>query len=217
MCLGIRRSRLDCQSAAGVSGGGRCDRNTGVVRRHGGRDGPALVLAGLQHDPRAFGRKPELLYRFGFSERPGAPLRFLNGFGSRWNITMYHYRNHGAAWGRSPASRHDLKTVQASPPTSIASATVIGKRRATQRWTCFFARGSTRETAVHRVLGRRGGSVGLFGALLRVFNLDVPSISWLSRCLSTAGGVVFEQHVLERWVIPLYNATSFVGSLQPRS
>ena len=49
---------------------------------------------------RAFGRKPELLYRFEFPERPGALLRFLNGLGSRWNITLFHYRNHGAAWGR---------------------------------------------------------------------------------------------------------------------
>ncbi|MCY4128666.1 MAG: threonine ammonia-lyase, biosynthetic [Gammaproteobacteria bacterium] len=49
---------------------------------------------------RAFGRKPELLYRFEFPERPGALLRFLNGLGSHWNITMFHYRNHGAAWGR---------------------------------------------------------------------------------------------------------------------
>ena len=49
---------------------------------------------------RAFGSKPELLYRFEFPERPGALLRFLNGLGVRWNITMFHYRNHGAAWGR---------------------------------------------------------------------------------------------------------------------
>ena len=45
-------------------------------------------------------RKPELLYRFEFPERPGALLRFLNGLGSHWNITVFHYRNHGAAWGR---------------------------------------------------------------------------------------------------------------------
>ncbi|MCY4057671.1 MAG: threonine ammonia-lyase, biosynthetic [Gammaproteobacteria bacterium] len=66
---------------------------------------------------RAFGRKPELLYRFEFPERPGALLRFLNGLGSRWNITMFHYRNHGAAWGRvlagfeaRPADRASLAT-----------------------------------------------------------------------------------------------------------
>ena len=66
---------------------------------------------------RAFGRKPELLYRFEFPERPGALLRFLNGLGSHWNITMFHYRNHGAAWGRvlagfeaRPADRASLAT-----------------------------------------------------------------------------------------------------------
>jgi threonine dehydratase len=49
---------------------------------------------------RTLGDKPELLYRFEFPERPGALLRFLTGLGGSWNITMFHYRNHGAAWGR---------------------------------------------------------------------------------------------------------------------
>jgi threonine dehydratase len=44
--------------------------------------------------------KPELLFRFEFPERPGALLRFLSGLGADWNITLFHYRNHGAAWGR---------------------------------------------------------------------------------------------------------------------
>lgn len=42
----------------------------------------------------------ELLYRFEFPERPGALLQFLAGLGADWNITLFHYRNHGAAWGR---------------------------------------------------------------------------------------------------------------------
>lgn len=42
----------------------------------------------------------ELLYRFEFPERPGALLQFLSGLGADWNITLFHYRNHGAAWGR---------------------------------------------------------------------------------------------------------------------
>lgn len=42
----------------------------------------------------------ELVYRFEFPERPGALMRFLNTLGSRWNISMFHYRNHGAAYGR---------------------------------------------------------------------------------------------------------------------
>jgi len=44
--------------------------------------------------------RQELLYRFEFPERPGALLKFLNVLGARWNISMFHYRNHGAAWGR---------------------------------------------------------------------------------------------------------------------
>jgi len=49
---------------------------------------------------RVNGGKPEILYRFEFPERPGALLKFLLELGEQWNITMFHYRNHGAAWGR---------------------------------------------------------------------------------------------------------------------
>ena len=42
----------------------------------------------------------ELLYRFEFPERPGALLRFLEAMGSDWNISLFHYRNHGADYGR---------------------------------------------------------------------------------------------------------------------
>jgi threonine dehydratase len=49
------------------------------------------------------GRAPainELLYRFEFPERPGALLRFLENMRSDWNISLFHYRNHGADYGR---------------------------------------------------------------------------------------------------------------------
>ena len=42
----------------------------------------------------------EVLYRFDFPERPGALLHFLTQMGERWNISLFHYRNHGAAYGR---------------------------------------------------------------------------------------------------------------------
>jgi threonine dehydratase len=42
----------------------------------------------------------ERVYRVEFPERPGALLKFLSGLGQRWNISMFHYRNHGAAFGR---------------------------------------------------------------------------------------------------------------------
>jgi threonine dehydratase len=52
----------------------------------------------------AGGRSPEvkneLVYRFEFPERPGALMKFLDLLGQRWNISMFHYRNHGAAYGR---------------------------------------------------------------------------------------------------------------------
>jgi threonine dehydratase len=42
----------------------------------------------------------ERLFRFEFPERPGALMRFLSTMGGRWNISLFHYRNHGAAFGR---------------------------------------------------------------------------------------------------------------------
>ena len=42
----------------------------------------------------------ERVYRVEFPERPGALLKFLSGLGQRWNISLFHYRNHGAAFGR---------------------------------------------------------------------------------------------------------------------
>jgi len=52
----------------------------------------------------------EQLIRFEFPERPGALLGFLSGIGRRWNITLFHYRNHGAAYGRV------LLGIQVPPP-----------------------------------------------------------------------------------------------------
>jgi threonine dehydratase len=50
------------------------------------------------------GRSPlaehELLYRFEFPERPGALTQFLNSMSPDWNISLFHYRNHGADYGR---------------------------------------------------------------------------------------------------------------------
>lgn len=42
----------------------------------------------------------ETVYRFEFPERPGALLNFLTKLAGRWNISMFHYRNHGSAYGR---------------------------------------------------------------------------------------------------------------------
>jgi threonine dehydratase len=44
--------------------------------------------------------KNELLYRFQFPEKPGALLNFLVKVGKKWNISLFHYRNHGSNFGR---------------------------------------------------------------------------------------------------------------------
>jgi threonine dehydratase len=49
---------------------------------------------------RAPGLTDEVVYRFEFPERPGALRKFLEQLAGRWNITLFHYRNHGAAYGR---------------------------------------------------------------------------------------------------------------------
>ena len=53
------------------------------------------------------GRAPEKIISYGekifrveFPERPGALMEFLNSLGDRWNITLFHYRNQGSAYGR---------------------------------------------------------------------------------------------------------------------
>ena len=57
------------------------------------------------HAPASWGRSAgqsgnELLYRFEFPERPGALMKFLAAMRSDWNISLFHYRNHGADTGR---------------------------------------------------------------------------------------------------------------------
>jgi threonine dehydratase len=49
------------------------------------------------HAPHA---ENEILYRFEFPERPGALMKFLQSMSQNWNISLFHYRNHGADYGR---------------------------------------------------------------------------------------------------------------------
>jgi threonine dehydratase len=46
------------------------------------------------------GLRDEVLYRFEFPERPGALRAFLTAVGHDWNISLFHYRNHGSDYGR---------------------------------------------------------------------------------------------------------------------
>ncbi|HSH85703.1 MAG TPA: threonine ammonia-lyase, biosynthetic [Methylophilus sp.] len=49
------------------------------------------------HAPQA---RNEVVYRFEFPEKPGALMNFLESMGHNWNISLFHYRNHGADFGR---------------------------------------------------------------------------------------------------------------------
>ena len=66
---------------------------------------------------RSAGVGDEQVYRFEFPERPGALMKFLNSLGSKWNISMFHYRNHGSAYSRVlmgiQAGREETETFKA--------------------------------------------------------------------------------------------------------
>ena len=73
------------------------------------------------------GRAPEAqgerLYSFDFPERPGALLAFLTQLQSRWNISLFHYRNHGSAHGRVLAG---IQVPDAELPDFLASVEQLG-------------------------------------------------------------------------------------------
>ena len=50
--------------------------------------------------PKHISEYGELIFRVEFPEKPGALINFLNSLGDKWNITLFHYRNQGAAYGR---------------------------------------------------------------------------------------------------------------------
>jgi threonine dehydratase len=76
------------------------------LRRHGLRtldlSGNEMAKTHVRHmvGGRAPFAKNELLYRFEFPERPGALMRFLDSMRGDWNISLFHYRNQGADYGR---------------------------------------------------------------------------------------------------------------------
>ncbi|HET7200687.1 MAG TPA: hypothetical protein VFI80_07740, partial [Burkholderiales bacterium] len=64
----------------------------------------------------ARGAPDELLYRFEFPERPGALMKFLSSMRTDWNISLFHYRNHGSDTGRvlvgMQVPRHEMREFQ---------------------------------------------------------------------------------------------------------
>ena len=84
--------------------------------------------------------RDERLCRFEFPERPGALAQFLEKLGGRWNISLFHYRNHGADFGRVLAGFEvedaDLPAFRAVPRRAGVSlhAGVTTTRRTSSSW-----------------------------------------------------------------------------------
>jgi threonine dehydratase len=100
--------RDEAQIFVGVSTESRHDGETIAARLRGlgyeTADLSANEMAKLHVRHMVGGRTPhvaaERVCRFEFPERPGALLQFLDALGGRWNISLFHYRNHGADFGR---------------------------------------------------------------------------------------------------------------------
>jgi threonine dehydratase len=105
--IGIDSKKVtDAHIFVGVEVQGRKEiaRLVGNLRRHGLKtlDLSDNEMAKWHVRHMVGGRAPakdELLYRFEFPERPGALMRFLDNMRSDWNISLFHYRNHGADYG----------------------------------------------------------------------------------------------------------------------
>ncbi len=63
----------------------------------------------------------EVVYRFEFPEKPGALMNFLESMGHNWNISLFHYRNHGADFGRV------LVGMQVPPQDKVAFEAFLNK------------------------------------------------------------------------------------------
>ncbi|HTV25599.1 MAG TPA: threonine ammonia-lyase, biosynthetic [Polyangiaceae bacterium] len=104
--------RLSSRTQAHVFIGVRVDGARGAREVESALAAQGYTVSDLTHDELAKthvrhmvgglgqGVQDEVLYTFEFPERPGALLQFLTALGGRWNISLFHYRNHGTGFGR---------------------------------------------------------------------------------------------------------------------
>jgi threonine dehydratase len=104
--------RLSSRTQAHVFIGVRVDGTSGAREVETALASRGYTVSDLTHDELAKthvrhmvgglgqGVQHEVLYTFEFPERPGALLQFLTALGGRWNISLFHYRNHGTGFGR---------------------------------------------------------------------------------------------------------------------
>ncbi len=98
----------DAQVFAGVQLRDGANERRDLIKRLKGKNYPVLDMTDNEmakmHVRHLVGGRAEIqnevLYRFEFPERPGALLDFLTSIGNRWNISLFHFRSHGDAFGR---------------------------------------------------------------------------------------------------------------------
>jgi threonine dehydratase len=123
------RDRADVFVGVEVSGSEEARAVTDALRGHG------FSCDDLSHDDlasthirhmvggRSATAEHEVLYSFEFPERPGALFEFLKSLGARWNISLFHYRNHGSAFGRVLSG---LEVPPAERPALVAALDALG-------------------------------------------------------------------------------------------
>jgi len=115
--FGLREGQEDCAAVAArlrAAGYGVVDMSANEMAKLHVR----FMVGG-----RATGITDEMLFRFEFPERPGALLGFLQAIGSTWNISLFHYRNHGSDSGRVLAG---IQVPRADRATFLGHLNALG-------------------------------------------------------------------------------------------
>ena len=150
----------------------------------------------------------ERLCRFEFPERPGALAQFLEKLGGRWNISLFHYRNHGADFGRVLAGFEVAEERPAGVPRTSSTSSAIRTRPSTTipRTGSFLdsAREQFMQAALEQArLGAAAGEVPI-GAVLVVNDTHhrarVQSADWLCRSDRACRSAGAQRRRRARWV-----------------
>ena len=135
--------------------------------------------------------RDELLYRFEFPERPGALMRFLNAMNPDWNISLFHYRNQGADYGRILIGiQVPAADKSSSAPSWPNWAIRTGTRPTTRPTSCSCSRARRRKPGRHagaRTTGKQKRK-GLQMEALPFSAQVAPGLNRRVRCHSAAHG-----------------------------
>ena len=141
---------------------------------------------------RASDARHERPCRFEFPERPGALMQFLETLGGRWNISLFHYRNHGADFGRVLAAFEvPDDELGRSRRSSTAWAIPIWRSSATTRTGCSWSEARD-EDKITKARGSRRGAKRDRIMLMIMWRPSSASSAVASSCLRDCVGLSFD-------------------------